>query len=487
MRPKKKARSNGLVRVGPTGAPTGILPCWHCGRCHPGECWRTIEACLRCESIEHHIRECLLKVDQMQASSSGTAHPSMVVQQPPRGHGQAKGGNGRGHGQRAPGRDIGSTHSYVASTMSETLGTPSDSTDSEHRISLDCATKRVVLRTDEDNEIIVIGERRDYLTNVISLLVEEKLVHKGCEVFLAYISVLDFGDSSVKDIKTVRDFLNVFPKELPGLRLSREVKFEIKLLSGTTLASIAPSRIASKKFTELKAQIQGLLDHAPLTKLLRKGVPFAWTDVQQESFEKLKTVLTEASVLIKSKFGKEFTIYSDASHISLRCVLAQDGKVVAYASHQLKIHEANYPMHDLELATMHVKAEHQSPSGLLQPIKIPLWKWKHVMMDFIGGLPLTPTKKDSIWVIVDRLAKSVYFIPVRTDHFLQNLAKLYISEIVRLHRTDGQSERVILILEDIFRSCVLTKGLVIVPQWFKRVGLWLFERGFQSAKRLYLD
>ena len=64
------------------------------------------------------------------------------------------------------------------------------------------------------------------------------------------------------------------------------------------------------------------------------------------------------------------------------------------------------------------KVEHQLPSGLLQPVKIPLWKWERVTMDFVSGLPLTSTKKDSVWVIVDRLMKSAHFIPVRTDYSL---------------------------------------------------------------------
>ncbi|KAG8503406.1 hypothetical protein CXB51_001385 [Gossypium anomalum] len=370
---------------------------------------------------------------------------------------------------------------------------------------------------------------------------------------------------------------------------------------------------------------------APLTKLIRKGVPFVWTEKH------------------------------DASHVGLGCVLMQEGKVVAYASRQLKTHEVNYPTHDLELAAkelnlrqrrwvellkdydcsieyhpgkanvvadalsrrvvtdlralfarlslyddgsllaelqvrptwteqvkekqlkddslalrfqqvrdgenedfglntegilcfrgrvcipkdfelrqsilkeahgglcaMHpggnklyrdlrevywwpglkrevtefvgkcltcqqVKAEHQLPSGLLQPVKIPLWKWERVTMDFVSGLPLTPTKKDSVWVVVDRLTKSAHFIPVRTDYSLQKLAKLYVAEIVRLHgvpvsiisdrdprftsrfwrklqeelgtrldfstafhpQTDGQSKRVIQVLEDMLRGCII--------------------------------
>ena len=70
------------------------------------------------------------------------------------------------------------------------------------------------------------------------------------------------------------------------------------------------------------------------------------------------------------------------------------------------------------LTCQQVKAEHQVPSRLLQPVKIPLWKWERVTMDFASELPLTPSKKDSVWVIVDRLTKSADFIPVRTDYSL---------------------------------------------------------------------
>ena len=78
---------------------------------------------------------------------------------------------------------------------------------------------------------------------------------------------------------------------------------------------------------------------SPLTKLLRKDVKFEWNDKCQASFEQLKQLLIEAPVLTQSTAGKEYTLYSDASRISLRCVLMQDGKVVAYASKQLKLHE----------------------------------------------------------------------------------------------------------------------------------------------------
>ena len=80
-----------------------------------------------------------------------------------------------------------------------------------------------------------------------------------------------------------------------------------------------------------------------------------------------------------------------------------------------------------------VKAEHQVPSGLLQPIRIPEWKWDRITMDFVVGLPLTKIKHDSVWVVVDRLTKSAHFLPVITNYSLDKLVELYIEEIVRLH------------------------------------------------------
>ena len=91
---------------------------------------------------------------------------------------------------------------------------------------------------------------------------------------------------------------------------------------------------------------------SPLTKLLRKGIKFEWSYKCQNSFQQLKGTLVEAPVLTQPTSRKEYTLYSDASGIGLGCVLMQDGKVVAYASRQLKPHEQNYPTHDLELVAV---------------------------------------------------------------------------------------------------------------------------------------
>ncbi|KAK2374423.1 putative mitochondrial protein [Trifolium repens] len=143
-----------------------------------------------------------------------------------------------------------------------------------------------------------------------------------------------------------------------------------------------------------------------------------------------------------------------------------------------------------------VKIEHQKPGGPLQPLDIPEWKWEHITMDFVGGLPRNQKGQDSIWVIVDRLTKSAHFIPVKSTYKAPQYAAIFMEQIVRLHgvplsivsdrdpiftsrfwkafqnamgtrlkmstshhpQTDGQSERTIQTLEDMLRACVLEDG-----------------------------
>ena len=85
------------------------------------------------------------------------------------------------------------------------------------------------------------------------------------------------------------------------------------------------------------------------------------------------------------------------------------------------------------LVCQQVKAEHQKPSGILQLLPIPEWKWEHIMMDFVVGLPHVQGGYDAIWVIVDRLTKSAHFLAIRNNYSLNQLAELYVDEIVKLH------------------------------------------------------
>lgn len=143
-----------------------------------------------------------------------------------------------------------------------------------------------------------------------------------------------------------------------------------------------------------------------------------------------------------------------------------------------------------------VKAEHQKPYGELQQLDIPEWKWDHITMDYVTKLPKTPRGNDMIWVIVDRLTKSAYLLPICETASMEKLATLYVDEVVTRHgvplsivsdrdsrfassfwkslqrelgtkvhlstayhpQTDGQSERTIQTLEDMLRACVIEYG-----------------------------
>ncbi|GJS87146.1 putative reverse transcriptase domain-containing protein [Tanacetum coccineum] len=84
----------------------------------------------------------------------------------------------------------------------------------------------------------------------------------------------------------------------------------------------------------------------------KKCKTFDWGEEQENAFQTLKDKLCNAPVLALPDGPEDFVVYCDASGLGLGCVLMQRGKVIAYASRQLKIHEKNYTTHDLELGAV---------------------------------------------------------------------------------------------------------------------------------------
>jgi len=80
-----------------------------------------------------------------------------------------------------------------------------------------------------------------------------------------------------------------------------------------------------------------------------------------------------------------------------------------------------------------VKVEHQHPASLLQPLPVLEWKWEVISMDFITVLPMTWRKHDSIMVLVDTLTKAAHFIRVKSMHKTDDIAKIFMKEILKLH------------------------------------------------------
>eukprot|EP00253_Pinus_taeda_P016910 PITA_16910 len=159
----------------------------------------------------------------------------------------------------------------------------------------------------------------------------------------------------------------------------------------------------------------------------------------------------------------------------------------------MKKHVAEYLARCLEC--QQIKTEHQHPAGLLQPLPIPEWKWEIISMDFITGLPKTKRNNDSIMVVVDKLSKAAHFIPVQSTYRVVQIAHIFMQNVFRLHglpktiisnrdvkftsafwralfaelgtqlnfstayhpQTDGQTERVNQMVEDMLRACVMQK------------------------------
>ncbi|GJY83749.1 putative reverse transcriptase domain-containing protein [Tanacetum coccineum] len=87
----------------------------------------------------------------------------------------------------------------------------------------------------------------------------------------------------------------------------------------------------------------------PLTLLTLKNKTYVWGDKKEEAFCILKEKLCNAYGLALPDTPNDFVVYCDASNQGFGCVLMHRGKVITYASRQLKVHDKNYTTHDLEL------------------------------------------------------------------------------------------------------------------------------------------
>ncbi|GJU06762.1 putative reverse transcriptase domain-containing protein [Tanacetum coccineum] len=130
----------------------------------------------------------------------------------------------------------------------------------------------------------------------------------------------------------------------------------------------------------------------PLTKLMRKGEKFVWNEEREKSFEELKQRLVSSPILTLPSGSGGFQIYSDASKKGLGCVLMQHGKVIAYASRQLKPYEVNYPTHDLELAAV---------NGF--------WASLRVEPNLISQIKAAQKDDGEIWAIIQNIDKQTEF------------------------------------------------------------------------------
>ncbi|KAA0032107.1 DNA/RNA polymerases superfamily protein [Cucumis melo var. makuwa] len=473
-----------------------------------------------------------------------------------------------------------------------------------HYASMDCHRKEVVFRKPGFAEVVFRGMRKVVSRSLISVLKAEKLLRKGCTVFLAHIVVVQREKLKPEDVPVVKEFLDVFLDDLSGLPPDREIEFTIELLPRTSPISHAPYRMAPMLFVkkkdgtlrlcidyrqlnkvtirnkyplphiddlfdqlrgaalfskidlrsgyhELKVResdiakttfrtryghyefrvmpfgltnapavfmdlmnrifhqylyqfvivfiddilvysvdresheehmrivLQTLCDKQlyakfskcelwrfiedfsrlalPLTALTRKNAKFEWSDKCEQSFQELKKRLVIAPILALPVTGKDYVIYCDASRLGLGCVLMQDGNVIAYASSQLKEHECNYPIHDLELAAVvlalkiwrhylfvekcHSFTDHKSLKYIFDQKEINLRqrRWLELIKDYDCSIEYHPCKAN---IVADALSrKSRLPKSALCGIRVALLNELRVTEIVRRQSEDSNIQK----------------------------------------------
>ena len=130
----------------------------------------------------------------------------------------------------------------------------------KHRAIVDCGQNTIVLRCSDQSKVIIQGIRSRVMSNVISAMQARRFIRKGYEAFLALILDSNRGQVDVEKIPVVREFLDVFPKELPGIPHEREVDLYIEIVPGIAPVSRAPYRMAPVELKELKVQLEEILD-----------------------------------------------------------------------------------------------------------------------------------------------------------------------------------------------------------------------------------
>ncbi|GKA26305.1 reverse transcriptase domain-containing protein [Tanacetum coccineum] len=336
-----------------------------------------------------------------------------------------------------------------------------------------------------DETLIIQGDQSKTRLILISCIKTERYISRGCQVFIAQVMEKKPDDKRLEDIPVVREFLEVFPEDLPGLPPVRQVEFQIDLIPGAVPVARAPYRLAPSKIKELSNQLQELADRgfirpstspwrAPVLFVKKKDGSFRMCyhqlrvrdkDIPKIAFRtsivqflghlidsqglhvdpaKIEAKLYEAPILALPKGNDDFVVYCDASLQELGVVLMQREKVIAYASRQLKPHEENYTTHDLELGAVvfalkiwrhylygtkcTVFTDHKSLQHILDQKELNMRQrcWLELLADYDCEIRYHPGKAN---VVADALSQ---IKPLQTDS-MENLTRLYIKEIVSRH------------------------------------------------------
>ncbi|KAJ9551909.1 hypothetical protein OSB04_015954 [Centaurea solstitialis] len=241
-------------------------------------------------------------------------------------------------------------------------------------------------------------EHGEHLRKVLEMLKREQLYAKfsKCEFWLKEVQFLGHI--------VTQEGIKVDPAKIEAIKDWESPK--------------SPSEVRS--FLGLAGYYRRFIEHfsaiaTPLTALTKKDVKFEWTSTCEYAFNNLKGKLTRAPILTLPNGMDGFVVYCDASKLGLGCVLMQDGKVIAYASRKLKVHELNYPTHDMELAAViwrhylygvkcQIYTDHKSLQYLLNQKELNMRqrRWIELLRDYDCEILYHPGKGN---VVADALSR----------------------------------------------------------------------------------
>nr|GEZ51601.1 hypothetical protein [Tanacetum cinerariifolium] len=267
--------------------------------------------------------------------------------------------------------------------------------------------------------LVVKGD--DYVSRlkVVSCMKVKKYVDSGSYLFVAQVIEKEPTERRLEDVPVICKFSDVFPEDLPGLPPPRQVEFKIELVPGAApvalfmdlmnrvcrpfldkfaIVFIDDILIYSKNKEEHEEHLRIILELLQKEKLYAK---FSKCKFWLDSVKFLGHVINSQGVYVdpaKVEAIKNWTALKTPNEIHPGSTKMYQDLRKLYWWSNMKADIATYVSQCLTCAK--VKAEHLKLLDLLQQPEIPKWKWENVTMDFVTGLPRTPSGYDSIWVIL---------------------------------------------------------------------------------------
>ncbi|XP_071714699.1 uncharacterized protein [Rutidosis leptorrhynchoides] len=332
---------------------------------------------------------------------------------------------------------------------------------SKNRADINCAEKSIRIPLDNGENLVIQGDKSKVNLNIISCMRARRYLKKGYPSILAHVKELKTKEVGLEDVPVVREFPQVFPEDLPGLRPHRQVEFHIDLVPGAAPIAKSPYRLAPSELQELSNQLQELLDKGFIR-------PSAQNGSADSKLCRLKTDADSKLCSLISRKERVKPLRVRSLNITIQTNLVsriQNAQMEAMKEENVKKEGISEKDKNFEaksdgtryfenriwipkfggLRELVMDEEHKTRylihpgSGKMYHDLKEFYWWPNMKAEIATYvrkcLTYLKTAKgyDTSWVIVVRLMKSAHFLPMKETDKIERLADLYIKEIVSRH------------------------------------------------------